>query len=254
MASQKKPKYLFKYYPDHNSFPEALKTKCLSALNDPYFFCSPVDNFNDPFEMRLQVSLPKNDDDWLHLFQLQRKQGLEVPSDEELMDSYIERNRARVREVFSSVAQQAVAEFRNKTRVCCFSEVGDSILMWAHYAMQHKGHCLKLDPSITEMSNHIFPVLYSNGDKFPKFTVYDLGTDYKSKVFGHKHKGWKYEKEWRIATQDCEGIFYDKASIIEVLIGYRASEDLEEELAGLFPDAKITRVTVAKESYKLNID
>lgn len=125
-------------------------------------------------------------------------------------------------------------ELKEKIYVACLSETNESILMWSHYANNHKGFCIEYNFKELEINNpitrFIFPVLYSKA-------IFDM-KDYlpdSNKVFGNvlknylgsikeddilkglklpesntnlnnmvvfynaliKYEGWAYEKEWR---------------------------------------------------------
>jgi hypothetical protein len=90
---------------------------------------------------------------------------------------------------------------RDSLRVTCFSEVNDSILMWSHYAANHKGFCIEYDFTNTNKTYYtgpLNPVIYT--DK-----LFDLTEYFKSSSLGKlfefcsivKSKEWQYEKEWR---------------------------------------------------------
>ena len=103
-------------------------------------------------------------------------------------------------------------QWRKVTKVCSFSAVKDSILMWGHYSQDHKGFCVEYDleqlPPEHPLRRKLYPVIYS-----PK--LYDL-TAYAQKLVGpnrqefnpsspllgvlHKFDGWSYEQEWRVVS------------------------------------------------------
>jgi Protein of unknown function (DUF2971) len=102
--------------------------------------------------------------------------------------------------------------FRKVTKLCSFSAVNDSLLMWSHYADHHKGFCLEYDLEALD-ANHdlrrfLYPVVYSG-------QLYDL-TSFAENLFSsdrqqfnpilpllgvlHKFDGWEYEQEWRLVS------------------------------------------------------
>jgi len=98
---------------------------------------------------------------------------------------------------------------RTIAQVCSFSTIHDSILMWSHYADNHKGFCVeydlgKFDPSDGFLKN-LYPVAYSNelGDMTPwaeklvSGGVGDLVTEFLLLGVIQKFTGWEYEQEWR---------------------------------------------------------
>ena len=111
-------------------------------------------------------------------------------------------------------------QWRRSTKICSFSKVNDSILMWGHYAQDHKGFCVEyaLQPLQPDhaLRRTLYPVIYSP-------MLYDL-TSFAEKLVGsnrqdfnpsspllgvlHKFNGWKYEAEWR-AVSYTQGIAAD---------------------------------------------
>ncbi|MBT3068388.1 DUF2971 domain-containing protein [Rhodoferax sp. U11-2br] len=102
------------------------------------------------------------------------------------------------------------AELTN-SRVLCVTEELDNVVMWAHYAAEHKGVCIRLQ-CIDEVDNTLLaarPVKYT--DLYPSFPPlrdyirYLTGEkpiDIAQLVYNEaayvKHKDWAYEREWRI--------------------------------------------------------
>ena len=56
-------------------------------------------------------------------------------------------------------------QWRKITKICSFSAVNDSILMWGHYAQDHKGFCVEYDLEKLEpdhpLRRTLYPVIYS---------------------------------------------------------------------------------------------
>lgn len=105
----------------------------------------------------------------------------------------------------------------NDSRVLCISEANTNVVMWSHYAEEHKGVCLKLN-CIDEIDNTLLvakPVVYQ--ESFPMFPslkdFVDELTGIRKIDFGKllyqipfvKHKDWAYEREWRIHIPNTGG-------------------------------------------------
>ena len=92
-------------------------------------------------------------------------------------------------------------------RVACFSEVNDSILMWAYYADGHKGVCLEytpieLDLNIPEYET-IFKGLrkvYYSETQYNKTEYIHSENDVNS-MFFNKALCWAHEQEWRLVLE-----------------------------------------------------
>jgi hypothetical protein len=117
----------------------------------------------------------------------------------------------------SQLVQDALSEirgWRKLCKLCCFSEDPNSMLMWGHYAANHRGFCIEYnleDSKAVQLRRKLYPVLYS--DK-----PYDLTPWAESLVDGslafnpdwpilgliHKFKGWEYEREWRVLSVSAD--------------------------------------------------
>lgn len=86
-------------------------------------------------------------------------------------------------------------------RLCSFSEIMDSKLMWSHYADQHKGFCIgynfkEIDDDIRQL---MLPIIY--GDKILDITNFLFPITNNSLIMNamsRKSMDWSYEREWRI--------------------------------------------------------
>lgn len=85
--------------------------------------------------------------------------------------------------------------------VGCFSERNESLLMWSHYADEHRGLCIGYNLHDLIKNYNCFPVIYS--DEMPQEKEIDLDkTDSLMKYMLTKCRDWSYEKEWRIIQID----------------------------------------------------
>lgn len=97
---------------------------------------------------------------------------------------------------------------QDNTMICSFSAVHDSIIMWGHYAQDHKGFCIEYD--VLNSFDHIrrrmlCPVVYSN-DLFDATKYFEAAILYPTKFNNtfavvaalYKSPEWKYEQEWRL--------------------------------------------------------
>ena len=80
--------------------------------------------------------------------------------------------------------------------VLCLSDVYDDILMWSHYADNHRGICLIFETNYEFFANAI-PVRYQQAR--PRVNQITQTTEQmlENAIFT-KSSAWAYEKEWRI--------------------------------------------------------
>jgi hypothetical protein len=118
------------------------------------------------------------------------------------MASYLEKN---IAEKFTP----QILGFLCNARVFCVSEVHDNVVMWSHYADEHRGAVFKLR-CIDEIDNVLLAarrIRYTH--EFSEFPI----ADYARHLTGEepidiaricldlpyvKHTDWSYEREWRV--------------------------------------------------------
>lgn len=112
-----------------------------------------------------------------------------------------------------------LADIRKQMFTGCFSQTYDSILMWSHYASDHKGVCIEVE--LDEDPEHLFRVEYS--EQRPQIeTRKILAEVYKSMLqknnpikndrlhswivqpYITKAREWSYEKEYRVIYTEEE--------------------------------------------------
>lgn len=92
-------------------------------------------------------------------------------------------------------------------RICSFSERLDSLLLWSHYADQHKGIAIEYDFSQCDHSDIrsrcMWPVLYSENLFDASGYISQSRQQNFNNLFAiiaamHKSMDWSYEQEWRL--------------------------------------------------------
>lgn len=92
-------------------------------------------------------------------------------------------------------------------KICSLSEVNDSILMWGHYALDHRGFCVEYDftdSSWAPFPMQLYPIHYTN-DILDLKLCYSSGLNlYNIAILASiaKYTGWEYEHEWRLFMWD----------------------------------------------------
>lgn len=149
--------------------------------------------------------------------------------------------------------------FRNFAFTSCFSSDGNNMPMWAHYANNHKGFCVKYS---VISANNIFPVLYEPARTKSSVIVTNIITEmYKSieqgleeptqkfyeyftyfyLSFSCKNNFWEYEKEYRLLypnisfKQDGKLIELSDAGlkIDSIYIGYMCDEEYVNKIINI---------------------
>jgi hypothetical protein len=138
--------------------------------------------------------------------------------------------------------------------VSCFSEENDNILLWSHYANDHKGICLEyktimnegytcllFDPEDTKIDYPV-PLLKINYVEKPLEKVNALFTKYfieqLRSFLSTKYKMWEYEKEIRCIIPNSKFNNFPNARLSKnvlngIIFGLKANEKEKTELKKL---------------------
>ena len=291
IKQQHLPKYVYKYRRDCECSRSNLKT-------DTVWFCSP-DSYNDPYDCAFKLS-----DDRVRVVLESRLvptfvtvYGLQgVVSAAQIEDAKNSRapleaivnhipagfkstapgsNPKRMAEYCSKVVPGLVSDmlsilrqWRKMTKVCSFSTIADSVLMWSHYAENHQGFCLEYDLESLGRDHpfckYLYPVVYSD-------QLYDL-TPWAEKLAGpdrqafnpecpllgvlHKFDGWEYENEWRL-VEVSKAVIDDHnwpvPTPTRILLGSRMKLADHEELLAICKqkNVEVHQMDLAKDKFEL---
>jgi len=192
----KPPSRLYKY--------SAFTAQNLENLKNQIIYFSSPRGFNDPYDCSVTPTIRFPTEAEVHCV---RNGYLDDPTispttREQLVRTTNDEMRLMIVSAAEKLTAEKVKEFSEKRGVCCFSEVCDELLMWAHYGGNYRGFCLEFDISFFPK---IQKVQYSN--ELPTFNPIsvlntELGTEDFMSVFSSKSLSWAYEKEWRAFHAD----------------------------------------------------
>jgi hypothetical protein len=154
---------------------------------------------------------------------------------------------------------QAIGARVSNAGILCFSAVGNSVLMWSHYAEEHKGICLIFDTSkdLGILAERIWKVHYSS--RYPYQNIFSLNPDRKFRtLLTTKSKVWKYEKEYRFLREPGGRTFsFEPAALIGVIFGCKTppteSEQVKTLLSARVKTVAFYRAVKTKSTYSLDI-
>ena len=254
LKDQNLPNSIFKY--------REVGKRSIQNLEEDTIWLADPSSFNDPYDCSHAVDFNKvqkaNSLDFFNQLLEKQKDKINL-SDETLEklklaeDPYNE----LLELIFSQQAPEVVTAFKNvqqkmledlsrsgsslvstSFKLCSFSECNDSILMWAHYADNHKGFCIEYDlvnsPVNDPRRRSLYPTIYSRKmfdateHIMKKRDSEDFNSSHLTLGSLVKAEEWNYEKEWRLVFPF--GIM-DKAQAFKfgvpkmVHLGARISED-----------------------------
>ena len=102
------------------------------------------------------------------------------------------------------------SRLREETWICSLSKVNDSLLMWSHYANNHKGVCVELNMAhvVNYVDGRCGRVVNNVGlevqykDIVQKPDYFQNHQNYHEYQISTKAKDWEYEHEWRLYIID----------------------------------------------------
>ena len=251
------PRRLYKY--------QTIKPEALDGLRNHALWFSSPDQFNDPFDCDVSCFIGRNRRDF-----------------EDRLDAFFGhvQDNAIVR-IFGKSAKgwrkknEVLMDifrlfYRSRTFICSLSASCDNVLMWAHYANQHKGMCLVFNSHKAGLiRDNVLPVQYY--DRYPSDLVDakridDLGMLTKQ-LLAAKSSAWSYEREWRAFmvnesnAEDTKGALYqyDPSLLSGVVFGINTSPSDIERVKDAITELKCShrirlyQARAVKDEFKIAI-
>lgn len=142
---------------------------------------------------------------------------------------------------------EIVKERNRNLKICSFSLVKHSLLLWSHYSQDHKGIAIEYD-FIDSGSIRAFiqPIIYRDQiHKIGLFEEYNTMNMVASGLI--KSKEWSYEREWRITSFKQSEEFSSKMHVpqpLAIYLGTRFCENEEELKSELYAYAVKNKVPI----------
>ncbi|MFA5973591.1 MAG: DUF2971 domain-containing protein [Lentimicrobiaceae bacterium] len=206
----------------------------LILRNQTLKFSHPMD-FNDPFEFHHNLVDTK--------ISAEHKLEILEKRDKNITPEKLKRFKAIIAQDENDPPDNHDAQFEERkksTKITCFSEIDDNILMWAHYADKHRGACIgfntRLISSCLGRDSLISNVVY-----YSEFITKNLSEFREDAIFHwicSKGLDWEYEKEVRIVLgPDYPEIMpINIVSIGEIILGCSLPEEEKQRIESLIFD------------------
>lgn len=221
------PEIFYKY---RSSDGESAKYLQKQIAHDELYFAEPY-TFNDPFDCNPYFSLSGNEKSILKYYSQALKKN--VPSMNRAarrMESKKTAKTIRSNSDEDGSKERTKNYYYNKIQrgigVYCLTTVPDNILMWSHYANNHKGVCLEYC-GLNDFFANAQKVAYA--DKRPIINAFS-GEDnllMADKALLTKSSIWSYEEEWRMISYNLgPGIIVTPNDLLKkVIIGANATNE-----------------------------
>ena len=206
------------------------------------------------------------------------KYDKEIATYYQLYKVLFKKNEGGLRKAFDKIIDSVFEKIKQSLLVACFSLKNDSILMWSHYADNHKGACIEFEID----DDKYFKPVYCKKDvpnfQLTKLLEYMLGSDFLKKELDYddesllfaveplltKSEDWHYEQEIRCAfsikKRDKRIFDYRKKTLLKmpkikrIILGCKSDKDFVNKIKGISGDIPIQKMGMVKGKYKLVIE
>lgn len=231
-------------------------------------------DLNDPFECLLSLeSLYSNDD--LNNYCKRKKEIIEKQKSSKDVSKkklYKKFNynikRIRLDEKFrenkkNNRLNEFIEEINKSIRITSFSKNKDSLLMWAHYADEHRGFVVGINPK-GERKTQIYDVTYCE-DLIKLQHDSNGNLNVKEEALSTKSKEWSYENEVRLLSiprdpNKADFVKFEPNEISEIIFGARMQESEKNRVIEHCRNntnlhhIKIFQSKISKTQYKLDFE
>ena len=245
-----KPKTIYKYY-------NISEISLLNLKKHIFYMSSPL-LFNDPYDCAISTVLTElSTDDLIEI----KNDFLESDKTDRFKDALRNLSNDAFRAILNDGMYKALnankEHFSNTRGVCCFSEIKDGLLMWAHYSSGYKGFCLEFCTD-TEPFTKLKQVKYvENMPKidYGRFLTQNDGS-FVDDLYCTKSKIWEKEKEWRILHNVAGTTYGYKSECLKAIyFGPKMDEQYREILCVIIqeqsPHVKFFQGELSKDEFKI---
>lgn len=253
------PRYLYRYRP-LSSDTDLDRAEDI-ALASRFYWASPLEDMNDPFECRPIVELEAKG--------LKRDRAISRMIERQASPGAAGERRRMKRELKALTASQlnerlerSFALHMSRAGLVCYSEVPSCPIMWGHYASSHTGVCFQFDmrsgPPADE--NIVYRVSYAaERVRVTQFLESDDGREVLS-VVTTKASGWGYEREWRAFKSEVGQRLHPfrPQMLSGVVLGARISSENEKRVrhwcSRRSPKLNLWRAKLAATRFEMELE
>lgn len=203
------------------------------VITKQFLWFSKPDDFNDPLDSRLDYRQVYSAEEIENFWQEFLKSKLNHPQSlEEVLSCWGENDK------FVEQQNRTFNQFRSQMGVCCFSATPTNILMWSHYANNHKGIVYEFEPDLflDSLSDgftcHPMRVDYAKHNEYELLSYASTGKPKQDQFVTEqltKAKDWEYEQEYLFIDLKGNGNkSFKKESLKSVIFGAKTpSEEID---------------------------
>jgi hypothetical protein len=236
-------------------------------------YCSRPNDFNDPWDCKPHFNTEILDDqaenerhaNWAVEVWSQHYPGIpEVVKQQKR--ALLLADRIQAAKYLTKISEGMVEAINARYRVYCLGPDVQNLLMWAHYADNHRGVCLEFD-----LRNEVFSgaLRCDYSTAYPLMKAYDNSDDAALLALLAKGDAWQYEEEYRLVAQErkcaIEGadtlltdegqLQLPKGALISVIVGCQAKhEEIQRLVEHSAPHVHVRRARRVPNRYALQVE
>lgn len=254
LRAQGVPRFLYKF---RAALPDSSRSMQDIVLNSKLWLSSPTD-FNDPFDTAAKITVDSTPAERRNRFdEIFKRQGVTWTKRQKELPRLL----AKPLTELEKLAQEKSQEQAERTGICSFGGDPLSILMWSHYASQHRGVCLQFDVA-RDPVNLLLALEVKYSDEYPVINwvrdFYSDNRNFAEKTLLTKHSGWSYERERRIIVLESarQSYPFKPEALTAIIIGCRADDALifklvEDRVSRGLAKPKLYRAVQHDRKYRL---
>lgn len=214
--------YLYKYTPHNND------TRKYEIITKSNLWFSKIESFNDPIDSKLDYRQQYKHDEIEEFWKQFLQNKSNVKPLKEILRLY-GNNKS-----FVDYQNKKFDEYRKELGVVCFSKNPTNILMWSHYANNHKGIVYQFKPNLflnaktSSFNGFPYKVKYPDNRSYELLSYTKIDKEIKeqfAKELLTKAKDWEYEEEYRMIDFENSGNkIFKKESLCSIIFGVKTAD------------------------------
>lgn len=206
------PDFLYKY--------ESLSAHSLASLINNTIWLAKPGSFNDPFDCAITLDRKKYKQSIMHAITV----AIERAEPKGLRPEHLQDIWPGDKEAFEDFRNH-ILEMVQNMGICAFSALPNHMLLWSHYANNHRGFCVEYDfREGTKLRGLAREVKYE--DSMPSLSTADFARDKEKSLDAlwlTKARCWSYEQEWRVMMTEGNKT-YESPTVLSIIFGARMPE------------------------------
>ena len=242
-----------------------------SLLRDRTIYCSDPAEFNDPWDCKPHFNTTLLDDPAEHERHVQwsvdicqrHNHGMSA-ADIARMEAQLRADRGVLAEYVNEISEGMWLAIASRYRVYCLGTDPGNILMWSHYADNHRGICLEFRTRDVVMCSALRVEYHKD---FPIMHLYSADELDNLRPLLAKADVWAYEREYRLIAQERsaatahETLLTDdhllslpESALVSVIVGCQGPYDAVKSIvAEVAPNVLVKRAVRVPNHFEVRV-